>query len=254
MKKLALFVALVALLGCSTLNKVGSDSTKPAVDLSGRWEVIATSTMNPGVVSYVEFNGVQNTSNISSTDVQEFILSDTGSAFSNCVGQPIGAPQGNVSASMSSSTISGSFNESSPHGGASFTFSGKLAGNASFSGGFSAAGSNTGGCMDAGSFVASKATPLSGTYSGLLVYPDGSPETISLTATEDSAYNVTVTGTAVGGNGTIPINLTGRVVGNLAELNDNGNVLALFAWWDSAESALWIVDSSGYFYGTLQRQ
>jgi hypothetical protein len=254
-KQVALFVSLAVLLGCNAAKQVGSDPIKPAVDLSGRWEVVATSTMIPGTVSYVEFNATQDGNNFSSTDVQEFIMTDPDTYYSNCVGQPIGSPQGNLHASMSGSTISGSFSENSPHGGAIFNFTGKMTSDVSFSGTFTAVGSNTGGCVDAGSFVAIKTAPLSGAYSGLLDYPDGIPRTINLTAAEDSANNLTVTGTAENGAvPTIPIKLTGRVVGNLVELNGAGNVLVMFAWWDAAGQRLWIVGSSGYFYGTLDRQ
>jgi hypothetical protein len=152
------------------------------------------------------------------------------------------------------SSITGSFTETSPQGSASFSIQAPLASATSFSGNFVGAAGNSAACTDSGTFVATKTTPLSGTYSGHLTYPDGSVETMSLTATQDSAYNLTISGTASGGNNDGPINLTGKVMGNLAEVNNSTNTSPLFAWWDSGVHKLWIVDNNGYQYGLLVRQ
>jgi hypothetical protein len=110
--------------------------------------------------------------------------------------------------------------------------------------------------VDAGTFVATKALPLSGTYSGQLTFPDGSLETMNLTTTEDSTFKITVTGTATGGSQDGPIALAGTVTGNLARLQSSttGLVFSGFALWNAANQKLYVVDDNDYLYGTLSRQ
>jgi hypothetical protein len=274
MKKLALFVSLAALLtvmvGCSALNnalkKANGNST--SYDLSGSWEIVATSTENPGVLSVVEFNATQQGNGNITAPVQEFIFGTPATVLGNCFGVIPGNPQGNVTATVenSNSNITGTFTETSPQGGsASFSIQAPLASNTTFSGNFIGATGNSTACADAGTFVATQTASLSGTYSGQLTYPDGSQETVSVTMTEDPAYNVTVTGTATGGMQDGPINLTGTVTGNLAVLSGtskSGQPLTLFAWWDvnlprsggASLVTLEIVDNTGYQYGALARQ
>lgn len=277
MKKLALFVSLAALLtvmvGCNALNnalkKAGNgNGNSTSYDLSGSWEVVATSTQNQGVVSYVEFNATQQGNGNITAPAQEFIFGTPATVLGNCFGVIPGNPQGNVSATVdnSSSNITGTFTETSPQGGsASFSIQAPLASNTTFSGNFIGATGNSTACADAGTFVATKTASLSGTYSGQLTYPDGSQETVSVTMTEDPSYNVTVTGTATGGMQDGPINLTGTVTGNLAVLSGtskSGQPLTLFAWWDvnlprsggASLVTLEIVDNTGYQYGALARQ
>ena len=274
MKKFALFVSLAAVLtvmvGCSALNnalkKANGNST--SYDLSGSWEIVATSTQNPGVLSVVEFNATQQGNGNITAPVQEFIFGTPATVLGNCFGVIPGNPQGNVTATVdnSNSNITGSFTETSPQGGsASFAIQAPLASNTTFSGNFTGATGNSTACADAGTFVATQTASLSGTYSGQLTYPDGSQETVSVAMTEDPAYNVTVTGTATGGMQDGPINLTGTVTGNLAVLNGtskSGQPLTLLAWWDvnlprsggASLVTLEIVDNTGYQYGALARQ
>jgi hypothetical protein len=276
MKKLALFVSLAALLtvmvGCSALNnalkKAGNgNGNSTSYDLSGSWEVVATSTQNQGVVSYVEFNATQQGNGNITAPAQEFIFGTPATVLGNCFGVIPGNPQGNVSATVdnSSSNITGTFTETSPtQDSASFSIQAPLASKTTFSGNFIGATTNSTACADAGTFVATKTSSLSGNYSGQLTYPDGSVETVSATMTEDPAYNVTVTGTATGGMQDGPLNFSGNVVGNLAVLHGtskNGNPLTLFAWWNTGQpsggatfAALEIVDTTGYTYGALARQ
>lgn len=104
MKKFALFVSLAAVLtvmvGCSALNnalkKAHGNSTN--YDLSGSWEIIATSTENPGVLSVVEFNATQQGNGNISAPVQEFIFGTPATVLGNCFGVIPGNPQGNVTA------------------------------------------------------------------------------------------------------------------------------------------------------------
>jgi hypothetical protein len=91
-----------------------------------------------------------------------------------------------------------------------------------------------------------------GTY-GRTTHHEDRNESRQSAKTQDSAYNLTVTGTAFGGNHDAPINLTGKVMGKLAELNNSTNTSPLFAWWASDVHKLWIVDNNGYQYGTLAR-
>jgi hypothetical protein len=257
MKKLALFVSLAVvavLCGCNAAKKIGT--TPPAFDLTGSWEVIATSTMNSGSVGYVEFNAAQNGNNLTAA-VQEFFTNTGAVTFANCLGATPGNPQGNITATVDSSSINGSFTETGPGGSsASFSIQAPLASASSFSGNYTGT-ANASGCVDAGTFVATKAKPLSGTYSGQLTFPNGSLETMSLTATEDSSFNITVTGAATGGSADGPIALTGTVTGNLARLQSSSTaslVFSGFALWNPANQKLYIVDDNDYLYGTLSRQ
>jgi hypothetical protein len=257
-RHVALLVSLAVLVGCNALDKAGSDSTPPAFDLSGSWEVVATSTMNTGVVSLVEYNAKQNGATLTAP-VQEVIFGTSATTLANCFGVPPGSPQGNVSGTVDGSSITGTFTETGPGGeSASFSIQAPIKSANTFSGNFvSSTASSTAPwnpCADSGTFVATKVTPLSGTYTGQLTYPDGSVESMNLSATEDSAYNMTVTGTASGGQSDGPINLSGNVVGNLAELHSSNPPLRLFAWWDASRQQLDIYDDTGYAYGALKRQ
>jgi hypothetical protein len=262
MKKVALFVSLAVVLiimvGCSALDKLkNGDSTKPAFDLSGSWEVVATSTANPGIVGYVEFNAVQQGNGNISAPIQEFIFGPGITTRTNCMGVTLGNSQGNISATVGVDNIQGTYTETGPLGSAPFSINAPLSSATTFSGSYNpmnGTGTLPSECIDLGTYVATKTSPLSGTYTGQLTYPDGSVETMSLTATQDSAYNVTITGSASGGNSDGPINLTGKVMGNLAEVNNSANTLPLVAWWDSANHKLRVIDNNSYFYGSLDRQ
>ena len=184
----------------------------------------------------------------------------------NCLGVIPGNPQGQVVATVGSDNIQGTFTETDPAGEtATFVINAPLSSATTFSGTYGPSGSMPAGCSDVGNYVATKTSSLSGNYAGSLTYPDGSHETVSVTMTEDSAYNVTATGTATGGMQDGPINLTGTVTGNLAVLHGtdkSGNPLTLFAWWDAnyprsggaSLVTLQIIDNTGYEYGALPRQ
>lgn len=273
MKKLGLFVSLAVVLtimvGCSALDKLNKNKNgggTPAFDLAGSWEVVASSTSNPGVISIVEFNVPQGSNGNISVPAQEFIFGTSATVLGNCLGVIPGNPQGRVVATVGSDNIQGSFTETDPTGDtAGFIINAPLTSATTFSGTYAPSGSVPPNCSDSGNYVATKTTSLSGSYSGQLTYPDGSHETVSVTMTQDAAYNVTVSGTATGGMQDGPINLTGSVTGNLAVLNGtskSGQSLILFAWWDAniprsggaSLVSLEIVDNTGYQYGALARQ
>src|ERR1700757_5293389 len=137
MKKLELFVSLAVLLGCNAMKQAGSDSTKPAYDLSGSWEVVATSAQNPGVVSYVEFNATQQSDGSISAPVQEFILvNKSANALANCLGVAPGSPQGNITATVGTDNIQGTFTETGPTGSATFSINAPLSSATTFSGSY----------------------------------------------------------------------------------------------------------------------
>ena len=272
MKKLGLYVSLAVsliLCGCSALDKLkNGGGDKPAFDLASPWEVVATSTSNPGVISIVEFNVPQGTNGNISVPAQEGVWNTSATVLGNCFGVVPGNPQGQVVATVGVDNIEGTFTETGPQGSATFSINAPLASATTFSGNY-APSANTGvypsDCVDVGSYVATKTSSLSGNYAGPLTFPDGSHESVTVTMTEDSAYKVTVTGTATGGMQDGPISLTGTVTGNLAVLHGtdkSGNPLTLFAWWDAnyprsggaSVAGLEIIDNTGYEYGRMARQ
>lgn len=265
MKRVVLFVSLVALLavlvGCNALQKaINQLSGNSLPDLSGSWEIVATSTSNPGVVSYVEFNGAQQGNGNINAAAQEFILSNgAASALGNCLGVVPGNPQGNITATVATDNIQGTFTETSPsQGSASFSINAPLSGNTSFSGNYAPVGDVPAACSDMGTYVATMTSPLNGTYSGTLTYPDGTQEMMNLTATQDSAYNLTVTGNASGGSKDGAISLSGTVTGNLAQLSGTTSAssrpVTVFAWWNAVKQRLYVMDNNNYSYGSLARQ
>lgn len=184
MKKVALFVSLAVLLtvmvGCSALDKLNKSKNTTSFDLTGSWEVVATSTQTPGVVSYVEFNATQDSNGNISAPVQEFILGTSATNYANCLGVTPGNPQGNVTATVGSDNIQGTFTEtSSTQGSASFSINAPLSSATTFSGNYTPGNGAPPECVDIGTFVATKTSSLSGNYSGQLTYPDGSVETVS---------------------------------------------------------------------------
>lgn len=230
------------------------------------FRLIASSTSNPGVISIVEFNVPQGTNGNISVPAQEFIFGTPATVLGNCLGVIPGNPQGSVVATVGSDNIQGSFTETDPAGDtATFVINAPLTSATTFSGTYGPSGTPPPNCSDIGNYVATKTASLSGSYSGQLTYPDGSHETVSVTMTQDAAYNVTVTGTATGGMQDGSINMTGTVTGNLAVLNGttkSGQPLILFAWWDAnyprsggaSPVTLEVVDNAGYPYGNLARQ
>jgi hypothetical protein len=268
MKKLGLFVSLAVLLtimvGCSALDKLNKNKNGGGTpfNLTGSWEVVATSTANPGVVGYVEFNAAQDSSGNISAPTQEFSLTNSSaSTFGNCLGAaPGNQGNGNVTATVGVDNIQGNYTETGPGGSATFDINTSLTSATTFSGNYAPIdpnGTMPSSCSDVGTYVATKTAPFSGHYSGMLTYPDGTQEMMNLTATQDSAYNLTVTGTATGGSKNGPIALGGTVTGNLAQLHSSttvGPVFSGFAWWGAVHQKLNIVDDSGYVYGSLSRQ
>ena len=99
MKKVVLLVSIVGLVGCSALKKAMNPNPS-GPNLSGSWEVVATSTQNQGVVSYVEFNATQDSSGNISAPAQEFIFGTTVPVMGNCFGVIPGNPQGNINATV----------------------------------------------------------------------------------------------------------------------------------------------------------
>jgi hypothetical protein len=277
MKKLGLFVCLATVLtimvGCSALDKLKNQNnggSKPAFDLAGSWEVVATSTQNQGVISIVEFNVPQGTNGNINVPAQEGVWNTSATVLGNCYGVIPGNPQGQIVATVGADNVQGTFTETGPAGeSATFSITAPLSSATTFSGNYGTVQNSgsviPGACLDSGTYVATKTSSLSGNYAGPLTYPDGSHETVTVTMTQDAAYNVTVTGTATGGMQDGPINMTGTVTGNLAVLHGtdkSGNPLTLFAWWDAnyprsggaSPVMLQIIDNTGYEYGALPRQ
>jgi hypothetical protein len=269
MKKLGLLVSLVAVLtvmvGCSALDKLknGDSTGKGNLDLSGSWEIVATSNSpaSSGVVTYLEFNAKQNGSALTAP-VEVFSVNGNVGTFANCFGVTVGNPQGNITATVNPDNIQGSFTETGAQGSVSFDINAPLSSPSSFSSTYASLGGNVPpACSDSGTYVATQTGQMTGTYTGMLTYPDGTQEMMNLAATEDyppaPSYGITVTGNATGGSQDGAISLTGTVTGNLARLHgtsSNGHQFSGWAWWHDATQNLDIVDDNGYSYGSLKRQ
>jgi hypothetical protein len=251
--KLVVLLAIltIVLAGCGgnsgTVSNPTPTPTPSAENLTGDWEVSATSTAGTALpLTFVETNLTQasGSTSFASAANQTAIFSTNSSvtlALIGGCGTNNGTAQ-SVQGSISGSAISGTFTEQS---GATFSFTGTLnAAQNSFTGTYSG---TSAGCSDSGTFVATVASPLSGSYSGSLVFSDGTTNTLSLSVTANSSNTVSATGTITGPDGGT-VNVSGTVVGDVAvaqgtETFTNGNPnssVSVYAWLHNGQ--LFIAD------------
>jgi hypothetical protein len=257
-----LFVSLLALAiaGCgggagTTTQSSGATPTQTA-NIQGSWEVAATSSQ-PSIalpLTFVETNLTQasGSNSFSSVSSQTTIFSTNTSVTLAVIGSCTGSVTQSVSGTINGTSISGTFTEGS---GAVFAFTGTLnAAGTSFNGTYNTE-TATANCTDQGTFVATKASPLSGTYAGTLEFSDGTINTLTLTVNSQSNNTVTATGTISGPDaGTISVG--GTVLGDVADvtgIETPGGAIHIYGWLHNGN--LYIADvNASLILGFLTKQ
>lgn len=261
-----LFVLLLALAiaGCgggtgTTTQSSGGTPTPaptPTANIQGSWEVAATSSQ-PSIalpLTFVETNLTQasGSSSFSSVSNQTAIFSTNTSVTLALIGSCTGSITQSVSGTINGTSISGTFTEGS---GAVFAFTGTLnAAGTSFNGTYNTQ-TATANCTDQGTFVATKASPLSGTYAGTLTFSDGTINTLTITVNTQSNNTVTATGTITGPDaGTISV--SGTVIGDVADVigtETPGGAIHIYGWLHNGN--LYIADvNASLILGFLTKQ
>jgi hypothetical protein len=234
-------IVLMALLGLATVLSScggGSSSTNnnppPNANLEGNWEIVATSTTNPGVVSVID---------VSLNSVGNPFGSFNGGAWSlqgqptfypyDCQGVLILDQNDPLAVTTSGSKVTGTLTD----GSAVFNFTGQVSGQGTagvqFSGTYSSAAGNSTTCQGDGTFIASQAVSLTGNYLGTSGYLTGA--TLSVTESGGNGGPIGHDVTAVlSGAGTY----RGSSMGNVAEVSSGSDVF--YIWWDGSTKTLWI--------------
>lgn len=177
-----------------------SGSSNSTVNIEGKWQVFATSSVTAGEGTIGEVNLTQSGSVISSSSVAFLFFNPAEIAFTGM--NACGGASTTLMANVNGSSLTFTLTEVGPTGTRVTTGTEGIAANGqSFSGGYSSTGC---GASDSGVLNGTMIEPLSGTFSGVL-----NGVSVSVTPQEDQAHNLTVTGTSADG----PFTLTGTAQG-----------------------------------------
>lgn len=248
--KTTLLGLLLVLTACGGSSNLGGNNNQPPVDLSGSWEIAATSTgVTTGPSLLIETNltstGSSNGSNIVLITAHPF-----GTAF-DMGGQCSGSGVNTITLSGTQPTVTFTLDE----GGN--TFSGQATvGAATITGAYaSPAGAS---CADSGTFTATRTTPVVAHFAGFLDFPSGHHDSVSLQEAV-SVGQIQITVTLTGGD-TGNLTLSGTYVGNTIQANGNqtlGGVTSarvLVFYYSPANHAMYVYEPDGTFDGQLNQQ
>jgi hypothetical protein len=232
------FVGVLALIlsGCNSASNNSNNQPSNAY-LEGTWEIVSTSTTNPGLVTVIDvsLSEVSGTNNsftgpgVSFQSQPSFYPYDCQSVWIDNQNNPL-------TLTTSGSQVTGTFTD----GGAVFNFTGQVSGigtaQAQFSGTYSSAAGNPTACQGSGTvtgtYIANQPVSLAGNYSGASGYLIGS----SLSVTQSGRSLTAVLSGAGTYSGADTLNV------NTAIVSDGSDVLTL--WWDGATETLWIWSQS----------
>lgn len=191
---------LACLIGCGGGNSAVSGSSNSAVNIQGKWQVVATSSVTSGAGTVGEVNLTQNGSTISGSNVAFISFNPGEIVFTGT--NACGGTSTTLMANLAGNSLAFTLTENGPMGTRVTSGTETVAGDKeSFSGGYSSTGCGT---SDSGALNGSLIEPLTGAFSGVI-----NGVSVSVTLQEDQAHNLTVTGTS--GNG--PFTLTGTAEG-----------------------------------------
>lgn len=235
-------IVLMVLLGLATVLSGcggGSSSTNnnppPIPSLEGNWEIIATSTSNPGVVSVIDVSLDGN-----GTSFNGLAWSFQGHPTFNpydCQGVSILDQKGPLTLTPNGSQLTGTFSD----GSAVYNLTGQASGQGTgvqFSGTYSSAAGNSTNCQGDGTFVASQPVWLTGNYVGTSGYLTGA--TLSVT---ESGGNGGPVGHSVTAVLSVAGSYYGTSSGNSAILSSTSGPDFFLSWWDASTNTLWLWNS-----------
>src|SRR5580693_8654153 len=210
----ALCACVLALAGCG-----GGASTSPApvapiptsttASVSGQWQIVAHSNVNPASSILVEANFTQSGSTVTADKSSTVLIQGVPGAFTGLGGECDNGVLGDdsVGSTISGQTISYTLTEAGSLGTATSMGSATISGT-QLTGGTYQTPAACGFAADSGSFTGTTIAPFSGTFAGQLQNFTGSTDAVSVTLSQ-SGYTLTAVGTDAG----TPITLTGKVIG-----------------------------------------
>lgn len=230
----------IVLSGCGGGGVSSTNNKPPAnVGVPGEWEIIATSTTNPGVVSVIDvfLNSVVGPGNSFSGGAWSFQGHPTFNPY-DCQGISIRDQNDPLTLTTNGSQVSGTFTD----GSGVFNVTGQVSGQgtaAQFSGTYSSAAGNPTACQGNGTFVATQPVWLTGNYLGTSGFLTGA--TLSVTQSGGNGlpigHQVTAVLSAAGSGSYL-----GTSMGNTALLSLGSDVFDI--WWDASTKTLWLWSSS----------
>jgi hypothetical protein len=226
--KTVMVIAAILLAGCGggastnsggggSISGGGSGSATPAA-IGGKWEVISTSTQNPGSSfphAGIEANFTQTDTTILSGNKAAAVIPFfvQGLNYQIAAGHACGGYQASVSGTLTGQSLSFTVTETGPSGTLPITGTATISSdNKSMSGNYM----TQGGCglsADSGTFTGSVIPSASGTY--LASFDTGNTATLVLT--EDATHNISVQGTLLGSSFT----LSGETIGGALVVSGN---------------------------------
>jgi len=238
-------------------NSSSSGSGGNVANVTGQWEITLTSTVNPTWTTYFELALTQTGSNIPASTESPVVFGVNreqgvfGTFVASCVG-------GFVTASISGSTITGTFNTNQPIANFSGTLPAATGEISSFSGTYASIAGNQ--CQDQGTFTATEIPPLSGTLSGQITF-DQTVVDVAATVTEtvtnsnNPFFNNVTANAQFSGGLTETETFTGRQWGDLAGVT--GTITYpdtnLYVWFDRTTNTAWVADQNQTcLYGSVE--
>lgn len=249
--KYTLIGLLLVLAGCGGGTAGGGGNNKPpAVDISGSWEIAATSTgITTGPSLLIETNlaadGSASGSNIVLITEHPF-----GVGF-DLGGQCVGTGVNSLTISGTQPTVTFTLNE----GGNTFTGQATV-GATTITGAYASPAGSA--CPDSGTFIATRATPVVASFAGNLDFSNGHHDPTTLHQAI-SAGQTSITATLIG-NDTGTYSLSGTYVGNTIQANGQqtlGGVTSarvLVFYYSPANHAMYVYEPDGTFDGQLNQQ
>jgi hypothetical protein len=227
---LSLFAVILS--GCNGASTSANNPPSNA-NLEGTWEIVSTSTTNPGVSTVIDvtLNGVVGTNNSFTGRGVSFQSQPTFDPY-DCQSVWIDNQNNPLTLTTTGSQVTGTFTD----GSAVFNFTGQASGvgttQAQFSGTYTSAAGNSTACQGSGTvigtYIANLPVSLAGNYVGSSGYLTGT--TLSVTQNGGSVTAVLSGAGTYSGADTLNV--------NTAIVSDGSDVLTL--WWDGSSNTLWL--------------
>jgi hypothetical protein len=228
--------------------------TSSTATLSGQWQIVAHSNVNPASSILVEANFSQNDSKVTADKSSVVLIEGVPGAFTGLSGECDNGTLGDdsVAASISGQTVSYTLTEAGSLG------TGTSTGSATISADGTQIGSGTyqtpavcGFAADSGSLTGTPIKPFSGTFAGQLLNFIGTTDTVVVTVSQ-SGYTLSAVGTDAGA----PISLTGKVIGATFDVTGvvQGQSREYVGVYDAKSNGFLVYDSQFQALGTLTAQ
>ena len=221
-------IAQMSILVCVAAGCGGGASTSPApitpiptstnASMSGQWQIVAHSNVNPASSLLVEANFSQTGTTVAADTSSVVLIDGAPGAFTGLAGECDNGALGDdsVQATISGQMVSFTLTEAGSLGTGTSTGTATISGS-QLAGGTYQTPAACGFAADSGTLTGTTIAPFSGTFAGQLLNFNGGTDAVSVTLSQ-SGYTLNAVGTDAG----TPITLTGKVIG--ATFNVSGMV------------------------------